>query len=342
MSDPLVLPATQTRCRLELEGWDSALARAILADPRPNSLRHGFFALAELLAEIVDDPSEVTLVIPVDLSEAVRSREPDVPYSAERGSGIVGARVMSRPFGGVDVIVRGDPIGMLDGPNLPVLNSDPEAIRIVRRSVIHEAQHVIMAQRKSGFDEYDVSSIEGLFSREMVRCAAKLCDEHRAEWHAIARTQPEPPAVSDVAHVLQALGREIAAANFAYQAAPGATEAVYILAVAVLTACSHFWTSLGYWLAQHRTGDNHIGVIPADIEGMPLWQRYGGEVWALLQNSLVTLPVEDLTTAPGTLTFASVKVAASLTASLNQIGFRFEETAAGPAFYINRPDFPQQ
>jgi hypothetical protein len=35
-------------------------------------------------------------------------------------------------------------------------------------------------------------------------------------------------------------------------------------------------------------------------------------------------------------------VAASLTLSLNQIGFRFEETSAGPAFYINRPDFPQQ
>jgi hypothetical protein len=83
--------------------------------------------------------------------------------------------------------------------------------------------------------------------------------------------------VSDVANVLQALGRQLAAAHQIYQSAP-TPDAVKALAVAVLTACSHFWTSLGYWLAQHRAGDDHIGDIPADIAAMPLWQRYGGSV----------------------------------------------------------------
>lgn len=340
MSNQHVLPATETHCRVELEGWEPALAAAIWADPRPNALRHGFIDLAELLADIVDEPDKVTLIIPVDIAEAVQSREPDVPYTLERGSGIVGARTMSRPDGRTDVIIWGDPLAMLDDPNLPVLNTNTEAIRIVRRGVVHEAQHVIMSQRHSGFEEYDTAGVEGMFSREMVRCAAKLCDEHRAEWQAIARTKPEPPTVDGVADVLQALGRKIAAADHSYQSAPGADDAVWNLAVAVLTACSHFWTSLGYWLAQHRTGDDHIGDIPGDIAAMPLWQRYGGNVWTLLQDTLRTLPVEDLTTSPEALTAAAVNVGASLTASLNQIGFRFEETAAGPAFYISRHDFP--
>ena len=45
--------------------------------------------------EIIDDPSEVALIIPVDLTVPVRSREPDVPYTVERGSGLVRARILS-------------------------------------------------------------------------------------------------------------------------------------------------------------------------------------------------------------------------------------------------------
>jgi hypothetical protein len=62
--------------------------------------------------------------------------------------------------------------------------------------------------------------------------------------------------------------------------------------------------------------------------------------WSLLRDSLWTLPVEDLTTSPEVLRAAAQLVAANLTLSLVTIGFRYEDTDAGPAFYITRFDFP--
>jgi hypothetical protein len=339
MSEANVLPATEARCRVKLEGWAPEVAAAVWADPRPNAMRHGFVELAELLAELVDDHNTVTLVIPDDLAEAVRHREPGVPYTVERGSGLVGGRTMSVDDG-TDVILFADPIGMLDEHGTAVLNTDPIPTKIVRRTLVHEAQHVIMKQRGADFSDYEFSSVKGLFGRQMTACAAKLCDEHRAEWHAIRQTESDLPSTGDVADVLQALGQQLAAANQVYQSAPSAPDAVHNLAVAVIQACDPFWTTLGYWLAQYRTGDDHIADIPANIAAMPLWQRYGGESWGFLQKTLVTLPVENLTTSPETLSAAAREVAGSLTASLEQVGFRYED--AGPAFYINRWDFPQQ
>src|SRR5271165_4521421 len=84
----LALPATPTRCRIDLEGWDPQNAKGVWSDPRPQALQRGFIELAELLAQLVDDPAVVTLVIPVDVAEAVQRREPDVPYTVERGSGL--------------------------------------------------------------------------------------------------------------------------------------------------------------------------------------------------------------------------------------------------------------
>lgn len=73
---------------------------------------------------------------------------------------------------------------------------------------------------------------------------------------------------------------------------------------------------------------------------MPLWQRYVGNTWALLQESLRGLPVEDLTTSPETLSAAMRQVAATLKSSLATIGFRYVDEEAGQGFYITRFDFP--
>lgn len=242
--------------------------------------------------------------------------------------------------GRIDVIVNAGWLLAIDENNVPILNREP--MQIIRRGLVHEAQHVVMHQRGSGFDEYVIEPGAGVFSRHLAGNAAKLCDEHRAEWQAVRLTEPDPPTVGDVTAVLESLGRQLYAANAAYQIAPDAPDAVWELAGAVFTACEPFWTSLGYWTAQHRTGDASIADVPGEIAALPLWQRYGGNVWSLLVNSLRPLPVEDLTTSREILSAAAQLVAATLTASLDTIGFRYEETAAGAAFYITRFDFPDQ
>lgn len=336
----LALPATPTRCRIDLEGWDPQNAKEVWSDPRPEALQRGFIELAELLAQLVDDPAVVTLVIPVDVAEAVQRRDPDRPYTLERGSGLVGGRTMPMPDGRIDVIINAGWLLAFDESNLPILNREP--MKVIRRGLVHEAQHVVMHQRGSGLDEYGSDAVEGMFNRQLAAHAAKLFDEHRAEWQAIRLTEPQPPTASDAIDVLEALGRQLASANQAYQASPDGPDAVQNLAAGVFTACEPFWTSLGYWTAQHRADDANIADLPAEIAALPLWQRYGGDVWSLLQDSLRTLPVEDLTTRGEVLSAAAQLVAATLTSSLATIGFRYEDNDGGAAFYITRFDFPDQ
>lgn len=314
------------------------MAQFVLSDPRPEALQQGFIELAELLHQLVDDPTAVTLVIPADFAEAVQRREPGVPYTLERGSGLVGGRTMPVNDDRIDVLINAGWLLARDENNMPILDREP--MTVIRRTLIHEAQHAVMHQRGSA--HYEIEPVDGPFSRQFAAQAAKVCDEHRAEWNAVQLTESKPPTVGDVTDVLEMLGRQLSAANEAYQNSPSEPDAVWNLASAVFTACDAFWTSLGYWAAQHRKDDANIAELPAEITALPLWQRYGGDVWNLLQDSLPALPVEDLTTDPEVLNAAAKLVAASLTKSLETIGFRYEETDAGHAFYIERFDFPDQ
>jgi hypothetical protein len=332
------LPGTSTRCRIELEDWAADAAAAIRSDSRPDALRHGLRELAELLARLVDDPDNVSLIIPNDLRESIQRRQPDEPYTVERGSGLVAGRTMQQPNGHIDVIINAYPIAKIGPRGTPVL--DRTLMSMVSRTVTHEAQHAVMRQRNSGFDEYRVDEINGVFNRPLATSAAQLCDEHRAEWRAIQLTEPNPPTADDVRAVLAALGAELTAANAIYQQAPDTPQAVFALATAVFAACGPFWVSLGYWAAQFRGDDGTLDGIPEEITELPLWQRYSGDVWAHLQRSLTTLPVEDLSTSANVLRSAAAAVAAALTVSLETIGFRCVDAGDNSAFYITRWDFP--
>ena len=65
-------------------------------------------------------------------------------------------------------------------------------------------------------------------------------------------------------------------------------------------------------------------------------------MWSLLQDSLRTLPVEDLTANREVLIAAGKRVATALTSSLETIGFRYEDIPAETVFYITRFDFPDE
>jgi hypothetical protein len=305
-------------CGVDLEDWDGNTLERLVLDNRPRAeeLRKWFCGLGEVLAELVDDPADVTLIIPKDFVKAVRLREPAEPYDLERGSREVMGRTMF-PERGIDVILKADRMRASDEHGLPIVLQHQMAQ--IRRTLFHEAQHAIMHQRRSGFDAYGVDAITDENYRQIVEIAANVCDEHRAEWQAVKLTgEPEPPTV--VTEALEELAGQLAAAR----AASDRATPVDNYEGATWTACRHFWVSLGYWAVQLRTDDASIADVPADIVALPLWQQYVGDTWHLLKDSLLSLPVEDLTTRPETLHAAARRVADALVSSRKAIELGYE------------------
>lgn len=329
------------------EGWRPDVLKPIRTDPAPNSLRARINSLAQLLADLIDTTTGVSLVIPVDLTEAVRLREPDVAYNRQRGSGTVGARTMPLDGGKIDVILDANFLVRSDEAGLAAVNAgrpilDEEGLKLLRRTITHEAQHVIMHQRGSSFDEYLPRRIAGEARANLFDVARLMCDEHRAESRATRLTALNPPTVDDVLDVICHLGRDLQTADALYQSAPGRDGAVGKLRNDVYIACAAFWTSVSYWASQYRRART-IGEPPETIRNLRVWQRYVGPTWGLMAEALDTVPEIDHPTAPEDLHAAATRVLAAVEKSLNFIGFRyFDDGANGPLFYIDRHDFPSE
>lgn len=335
----------RSRCQVVLEDFRPEVAAAIWADRSPNALRVAFDDFAELLASLVDRPDEVTLVIPVDVRQAVMRRDPSISYALERGSGMVGGRTMERDDGGFDVIINGNYLGASDGRGGFKVTAagqptfDPVSFDLLRRGIAHEAQHVIMGQRGTGFDDYQPDAVpDGTAARRLFEVARKVCDEHRAQWNAASVMGAEPPSAGDVLDVLCHLGGAIAAADMRYQRSNLTPDDVGQLRNEVYTACVAYWTQVAYWVAEYRQGDA-IGDVPDGITRLAIWRRYVGPTWQSLTCALSRLPV-TLTTSSHSLHQAAQGVAMAVSESLKHIGFRHIDEPQGQAFYVDRHDFP--
>jgi hypothetical protein len=326
------------------EDWRPELATAMQSDPSPDAVQRGLEHLAEVLADLVDRPDEVTLVVPVGLADAVKWRQPSQPYHTERGSGVVAARTMRLPDGGVEVIVETGFLADVDSTGhasftpagLPRLSQS--GLQELRRTIVHEAQHAVMIQRESGYEQYELETHAADFPRWDYAMAVKICDEHRAEWNAVQLTTHKPPSRKDILDVLSHLGTELTAADARYQAAQ---DDVYQLMEDVYNACAASWTSMAYWAAQFRDGDQ-LGAMETGITSLELWKRYVGPTWDSFGEALSQLPVADLTTPAAVLQEAARGVATWVAESLQFIGFRHIQTPSHEAFHINRFDFPSQ
>jgi hypothetical protein len=337
---------TPTRCRIVYdEDWRPDLASAMQSDPSADAMQRGFEELAEVLAGLVDRAEEVTLVVPVGLAAAVMRRESNAGYHTDRGTGLVAARTMKRPDGRFDVIIETGLLGDVDAAGqsrwtaagLPRLSRT--ALEMLRRSIFHEAQHVVMAQRNSGSEEYALETHAGNFPRWDYAVSAKMCDEHRAEWNAIRLTSRTPPTPDAIVAVLAHLGAELAAADARYQSSSTTPDDTYQLLEDVYNACAPFWTSMAYWSAQLRT-DDQVFDFGSETTDLELWRRYVGPTWRSLGRVIVDLPVADLMTSAATLQKSARDVANWVAESLSFISFTHILGADGEAFYIERHDFP--
>jgi hypothetical protein len=252
---------------------------------------------------------------------------------------------MKLPGGRVEVIVETGFLSDFDengqprwtAAGLPCLSRT--ALATLQRTMIHEAQHVVMPQRNSGFEEYAFQTHAGDFPRWDYVVSANICDEHRAEWNAIRLTTRTPPSRDAIVDVLSRLGAELAAADARYQSSATTPDDTYRLLEDVYNACAPYWTSMAYWSAQFR-GNEQFLAVSSELSGLDLWRRYVGSTWETLKEALVGLPVADLKTAPATLQQAARGIAGWVAESLRFIGFRQTIGPDGAAFFIDRHDFP--
>lgn len=328
-------------CKFELEGWRPEVAGAVLADTSPLAMRHGFRELAALLADLVDQPESVTLVIPVDFKTAVQRRDPSLEFVTKRGSGMVGGRTMPRNDGTVDVVIDGNFLGAIDDTGMPVLHEgglpvlNQDGLKLLRWTIAHEAQHVQMHRFGSDGHAYLADQVEGFATKTLFNIANVLCDEHRAECAAAQYEAVRPLTAINVVGVLNGLGVNLTAADAAYQQSQNVSQFTHD----VLRACVPFWTALAFWTAKSRHGAQ-IGDADPALTTLPLWQRYVGPTWHTIGAALSTLPIDDLRTEPEVLHNSAVALTAALVESLNFIGFRFTDHPQGAMFFIDRHDFP--
>jgi hypothetical protein len=334
----------QPRCKVILEDWHPDVEAAIWSDPSPDALRTGIDALAELLASLVDRPNDVTLVLPVDVPKAVMRRDPAVHHAAERGPGTVGGRTMLRRDGGVEVIVDANSLINSDGsgfkPTAAGLPSvRPDGVRMLRRTVVHEAQHAIMELQGSGLGAYRHQSTWQGAPNLQFAVARKMCDEHRAQWNAVQVIGAAAPTAGDVLDVLCPMGQELAAAVGRFEQSRREPIDIKRLKDDVYAACTPLWTWVAFWAAEYREG-SEISEVPGEIARLKVWQRYVGPTWQTMARALTQLPV-TLAASPDALHQAARRVAVAVGASLEYVGFRHQDSAnLNELFHVARQDFP--
>ncbi|WP_038170858.1 hypothetical protein [Tomitella biformata] len=325
--------AADIACAIDLDGWKPGLVQALWNDPDMHGVRTAIRSLASLLASLVERPEEVTLVVAIDLAEAVMRRDPSRPYTTDRGSGMVGGRTMQVDDGRIDVIFDANWLVALDENRRLIPNQ--AGIALMNRSITHEAQHVIMAQCGSDLTAYGRSKIPGFMNVHMFDAASNALDEHRAECGAIKLAGKKPPTRGDVEDVLGALGGQLSVVDAAYRTSRNAPQ----LAYGAMDACGSVWVAMAYWAAAHRTGDG-ITPLPAEITDSTLWHRYVGDTWDAIASAMCLVPVSDLATPPDVLHSVALTMSAALRESLNTIGFHYTDDETGSAFYVHRHDFP--
>ncbi len=334
----------QPRCKVILEDWHPDVEAAIWSDPSPDALRTGIDALAELLTSLVDRPNDVTLVLPVDVPKAVMRRDPSVHHAVERRPGTVGGRTMLRRDGGVEVIVDANSLINSDGsgfkPTAAGLPSvRPDGVQMLRRTVVHEAQHAIMELQGSGLGAYRHQSTWQGAPNLQFAAARKMCDEHRAQWNAVQVIGAAAPTAGDVLDVLCPMGQELAAVVGRFEQSRREPIDIKRLKDDVYAACTPLWTWVAFWAAEYREG-SEISEVPEEIARLKVWQRYVGPTWQTMARALSQLPV-TLATSPDALHQAARRVAVAVGASLEYVGFRHQDSAnLNELFHVARQDFP--
>lgn len=281
------------------------------------------------LGQVVPDPSRTTLVVTGDFVASVQDRRnDDAPeaYDLERGSGFVGGKTIAMPNDDVHVLLHALYFVQTDD-----LEQNAGVAQLVRRTLVHEAQHVAMMQNDQGYRRPSNATFRWL---NLTSAAQAVVEEYRAE----LGVDPDLRAGDmnwDPSAVLSAWSKGLGGDVARYQAHLDVARLAYDVGTTSLVA----WRSLGYVAAWARLlPDNDL--LTDAVAGDPLWVRMAARRWGKFIEALADVRPGTETMPREELDAVVAELAEVLGAWLGDVGFVWhEERFQIERWYFNDPDF---
>lgn len=280
-----------------------------------------------ILAALAPRPEEVTLVLAANFVESVKSRLPRSlrgAYSDVRGSGLVAGKTMTVD-GGVHVVLPATNflapdalIGAVEeNERQEFISSLPELERQSRRTVLHEAQHVIMQQES----EDDLTFADAPWARRhFLSVAFQVMNEYRAELGVISSFRSDDETQFPIEYLV-ALRSKLISIDVIYQQ----DRDVNTLAEHVLNEAMNLWKALAYLSAARRVlGIDSEPIIKEDHRG--LWAIMGEAQWNAFEETLRSVVSAHTRTSRGNREDAASGLADVLESWLEQLGYTWKDS----------------
>ena len=280
---------------------------------------------AGILHDLVLEPQKVRMVITGDFVQSVRNRmsnaEEAATYDIGRNGGIVGGKTMDQTDGTIDVILQ----AILFAVAGTVEELDTRR-QIAIHTTTHEAQHAVMKQ--AGEDSADFAHLP--FAKQWFAAIAHdIINEYRAE-AAVPKSISLTQEGWDCAQVAVNLIESLQSVDRAYQASLD----VRALMQGVTSRVGTLWKILGVIATERRLSNGTIAPLPDAVATDPGWEIVVDDNWDALIAILDQVPDATTRIAPNAVSVQVSKLAKLLESWLLDLGFRFEDSANGPAFYI--------
>ncbi|WP_404442826.1 hypothetical protein LG315_08335 [Microbacterium marinum] len=241
-----------------------------------------------ILALAAVDMAKVVLVVSGDMVTSIRERLPEHQrdaFSDERGAGTLGGKTMC----------VGDEVHVLmpfwlyaETEAAAAMMPEDEAeefragagarIALARRTVVHEAQHVLMTQKgEAGFDITDSARAR----RDFLFLAHDVIDEYRAELGVAADLRAAfeyEVAAETLPAFREGLRREVTA----YERHRNVETLMY----GVLAQAQHAWKALANVAAARRVGAVYEQISASGTD----WSRLAAPYWARFEALLSSAP----------------------------------------------------
>lgn len=311
------------------EGVDTAMLGMSRADPQPTYLMN---VCRAVLASHALDPDEVTFVIAGDFVESVKARLPEGPYrdtyDETRGAGTVGGKTL-RVGDQIHVIFHAwlflDPDAVeaegWDADAVSQLRESADArAKQVRRTIVHEAQHVAIAQA----GEADLA-LDGLSwqRQNFVSVAQQVIEEYRAELAVPIELREQYEVALPVESLTALRGdlRRIAMVEYQQHLDVGR------LAYDITQQSHHAWKALAYVAAARRVFNVPLAdPVPPRVASAEDWLLMADQHWVTFEDLLSHVPDGTVRLSSGQLDDVTNELADLLIEWLRTLGFVWSET----------------
>ena len=264
------------------------------------------------------------LVITGDFVRSVQDRgEPGSAYhenyDTRRNTGIVGGKTIPRPDSMVDVLLHA---AMFVPPDN---QGDVSHAEVAIRTLVHEAQHVVIAQNGEGGGNF-ASAFWA--RRNFLTVADQVIEEYRAESVAARIAGPSGWNTDDLVVMvgtwLKALQR---IATNEYQSHLNTAK----LANDIIQETHTVWKLLAYVIAEQVATDQ---ALPTNVVEDDLWALSIAPHWVEYKALLEPIPGADQRVPRMELDRSVAALADALERWLLTLGFEFTDTPEGSVFVI--------